>query len=142
MNQLLGMPGIIGIDHVGIAVFDLDAGIEWYTKFLGAKLISREINREQMVEEATINLNKSSIQLITPISELSPISKFLSSRGEGIQQIAFQVADLDTAVDYALRNNVRVIFTESKIGTNGSRINFLHPKDCLGVLIELVELRI
>jgi len=141
MNQMLGMPGIIRIDHIGIAVFDLDAAIDWHSRFLGAKLVIRETNTEQMVEEATLSLNESRFQLITPIGQLSPITKFLSSRGEGIQQIAFQVAELDTAVDYALRNNVRVIFTESKIGTNGSRINFLHPKDCLGVLIELVELR-
>lgn len=141
MNKVFGMPGIVRIDHVGIAVYDLDAAIDWYTKFLGAKLISREKNREQLVEEATLCLNESSIQLLTPLSELSPIKKFLENRGQGIQQIAFEVSDLDIAVDYALRNNVRVIFLESKIGTNGCRINFLHPKDCLGVLIELVELR-
>jgi methylmalonyl-CoA/ethylmalonyl-CoA epimerase len=141
MNQIFGMPGIIRIDHVGIAVYDLDAAIEWYTKFLGAKLKSREINTEQMVEEATLGLNDSSIQLLTPFGELSPITKFLENRGQGIQQIAFAVTDLDIAIDYALSHNVRVIFPESKKGTNGYRINFLHPKDCLGVLIELVESR-
>lgn len=141
MNKAFGMPGIVRIDHVGVAVYDLDAAIDWYTKFLGAKFISREKNREQLVEEATLCLNESSIQLLTPLGELSPIEKFLENRGQGIQQIAFEVSDLDIAVDFALRNNVRVIFPESKIGTNGCRINFLHPKDCLGVLIELVELR-
>ena len=140
MNQMFGMPGIVRIDHVGIAVYDLDAAIEWYTKFLGAKLKSREINSEQMIEEATLSLNESTFQLLTPSAQLSPITKFLENRGQGIQQIAFEVSDLDIAINYALGNNVRVIFPESKNGTNGSRINFLHPKDCFGVLIELVEL--
>lgn len=139
MNEIVGMPGLMRIDHVGVAVFDLDAAIKWHTNFLGAKLKYREINSEQMVEEATLILNELSIQLITPIGELSPITKFLTNRGQGIQQIAFEVSNLDIAVAYALENSVRVIFKESKIGTNGSRINFLHPKDCFGVLIELVE---
>ena len=141
MNQLLGMPGIIRIDHIGIAVFDLDAAIDWYTRFLGAKLVNRETNTEQMVEEATISLNNSRFQLITPIGELSPIAKFLKTRGQGLQQIAFEVSNLDDAVSYALDNQVRVIFDEPKIGTKDSKINFLHPKDCFGVLIELVELK-
>ena len=78
MNQLFGMPGIIRIDHIGIAVFDLDAAIDWYTRFLGAKLVIRETNKEQMVEEAILSLNESRLQLITPIGELSPITKFMS----------------------------------------------------------------
>jgi methylmalonyl-CoA/ethylmalonyl-CoA epimerase len=141
MNKVFGMPGIVRIDHVGIAVYDLDAAIDWYTKFLGAKLISREKNREQMVEEATLGLSESSIQLLTPLGDLSPITKFLENRGQGIQQIAFEVSNLSVAISYALDNNIRVLFEESQVGTNGSRINFLHPKDCFGTLIELVEHR-
>jgi methylmalonyl-CoA/ethylmalonyl-CoA epimerase len=139
MNQMLGMPGIIRIDHIGIAVFDLDAAIDWYSRFLGAKLVNRETNTEQMVEEAILHLKGSTLQLITPIGELGPVTKFLKTRGQGLQQIAFEVSNLDHAVGFALERNVRVIFEKSKVGTNGSKINFLHPKDCLGVLIELVE---
>jgi methylmalonyl-CoA/ethylmalonyl-CoA epimerase len=135
------MPGIIRIDHVGIAVYDLDAAIDWYTKFLGAKLKSREINRDQKIEEATLGLNETSIQLISPYGESSPIGKFLTTKGQGVQQIAFEVLSLDNAVNYALEKNIRVIYEESKIGTNGSLINFLHPKDCFGVLIELVQVK-
>ena len=139
MNKALEMPGIIRIDHIGIAVFDLNAAIEWHQRFLGAKLINRETNNEQMVEEATLYLKGTNIQLITPIGELSSISKFLANRGQGVQQIAFEVSNLNLAVEHALQNNIRVIFDKSKTGTNGSQINFLHPKDCFGVLIELVE---
>jgi methylmalonyl-CoA/ethylmalonyl-CoA epimerase len=139
MNQIFGMPGIVRIDHVGIAVFDLDAAIDWYIRFFGAILINRETNKEQMVEEAVVQISGASIQLIMPIGELSPVTKFLKTKGQGLQQIAFEVSSLDIAISYALKNNVRVIFEESRMGTNGSRINFLHPKDCFGILVELVE---
>ena len=139
MNQMFGMPGIIRIDHIGVAVFDLDAAIEWYTRFLGAKLVNREINTVQMVEEATLDLKDLKFQLITPIGELGPITKFLKTKGQGLQQIAYEVSNLDDAVNYALENDIRVIFKEPKMGTGGSKINFLHPKDCFGVLIEIVE---
>jgi methylmalonyl-CoA/ethylmalonyl-CoA epimerase len=142
LNTILGIPGLKRIDHIGVAVFELDVAIDWYISFLGAKLINRETNKELMVEEATLELNGSSFQMISPIEELSPITKFLKTKGQGIQQIAFEVSNLDIAVSYALANNVRVIFEDSKIGTNGCRINFLHPKDCFGILIELVELNI
>ena len=134
------MPGLIRVDHIGIAVFDLDTAIDWYISVLGAKLHSREINQEQMIEEATIFLKDSTFQLISPISELSPITKFLEKRGQGLQQIAYQVSDLDAAVEYAKKQGIKVIFEVAKVGTRGSRINFLHPKDCYGVLIELVEI--
>jgi methylmalonyl-CoA/ethylmalonyl-CoA epimerase len=140
MNQMFGMPGVIRIDHVGIAVYDLDAAIDWYTRFFGAKLKSREMNREQMVEEAILNLSDSSIQLLTPLGELSSISNFLKNRGQGLQQIAIQVANLEVAVRFAKEQGINVVFDTPRTGTGGSSINFLHPKDCFGVLIELVEL--
>jgi methylmalonyl-CoA/ethylmalonyl-CoA epimerase len=139
MNKIFGMPGIIRIDHVGIAVFDLDSAIDWHIKFLGAKLVYRETSTEQMVEEAILVLKDSTFQLITPVGELSPVTKFLRTRGQGLQQIAFQVTDLEVAVQYAKEQGVNVVFDAPKTGTGGSRINFLHPKDCFGVLIELVE---
>ena len=139
MNKIIGMPGLIRIDHIGIAVYDLDAAIEWYTKFLGAKMTFREINREQMVEEANLILGEFVFQLLMPTNELSKIRKFLESRGPGLQQVAIQVTNLDEAVKYALDNHVRVIYDTPRRGTGNSQINFLHPKDCFGVLIELIE---
>jgi methylmalonyl-CoA/ethylmalonyl-CoA epimerase len=139
MNQVFGMPGIIRMDHIGIAVYDLDIAIQWYTNFLGAELISREINKEQMVEEANLTLGAVVFQLLMPINELSKIKKFLESRGPGLQQVAFQVKNLDEATKYARNNSVRVIYDTPQIGNGNSRINFLHPKDCYGVLIELIE---
>ena len=141
MNQVIGMPGIIGIDHVGIAVYDLDDSIKWYESFFGCNFVSREINLEQNVEEAILELKEFNIQLLTPINELSPIAKFLDKRGPGIQQLALQVEDIEVATEYARKNGVRVLFSKWQVGTNNSKINFLHPKDCDGVLIELVEKR-
>jgi methylmalonyl-CoA/ethylmalonyl-CoA epimerase len=141
LNNIDGMPGIIRVDHIGVAVFDLNAAIDWYTSFMGAKLLSRETNREQMIEEAILILADSRLQLISPLDELSTVSKFLESRGQGMQQIAFQVANLESAVNYAREQGVRVIYEKSRMGTERSLINFLHPKDCFGVLIELVEIK-
>lgn len=139
MNKINGMPGLLKIDHIGVAVYDLDAAIEWYTKFFGAKLASREINKEQMVEEANLVLGEFVFQLLMPINELSKIRKFLESRGPGLQQVAIQVENLNEAVKYAIDNRIRVIYDTPKSGTGNSQINFLHPKDCFGVLIELIE---
>jgi methylmalonyl-CoA/ethylmalonyl-CoA epimerase len=133
------MPGILRIDHIGIVVSDLDEAIKWHTNFFGATLISREINRKQMLEEANLLLGDFVFQFMTPISELSPIAKFLEKRGPGIQQIALQVEDIEIATEYARNNGVRVLYETWQVGTNNSKINFLHPKDCGGVLIELVE---
>jgi len=140
MTNLKGMPGLVKIDHIGIAVFDLDAAIGWHKEVLGAKLVSRETNHEQMIEEATLQVLESSFQLITPIGELSPVTKFLNSKGQGMQQIAFRVTNLVAATNFASELGVRVIFDTPRKGTGKSLINFLHPKDCFGVLIELVEI--
>jgi methylmalonyl-CoA/ethylmalonyl-CoA epimerase len=134
------MPGLVSIDHIGIAVHDLDKAIEWYSEFFGAILLNREFNDDQMIEEATLEVGGSNFQIITPKGELSPVKKFLTSRGQGLQQIAFQVTNLESATNFSVKMGVRVIFDSAKVGAGGSKINFLHPKDCFGVLIELVEL--
>ncbi len=139
MLNVSGIPGLIKIDHIGIAVFDLNDAIKWYSDFLGAKLLSRESNLDQMIEEATLELVGSQFQLIMPINELSTVTKFLNSRGQGLQQIALQVSNLEIAVEYAIQNGVRAIFDTSREGSGKTLINFLHPKDCFGVLIELVQ---
>ena len=139
MNKVFGMPGVIRIDHVGIAVLDLDESIDWYENFLGCNFVSREINLEQKIEEAILELKGFHFQLLTPISELSPIAKFIDKKGPGIQQLALQVEDIEIATGFARKNGVRVLYNNWKAGTNNSKINFLHPKDCGGVLVELVE---
>ena len=134
----------ICIDHVGLAVADLDEAIKFHSEVFGWRLLHRETNEEQGVEEAMIGTGdqlaqNAQIQLLAPLNEDSTIAKFIGRSGPGMQQLAYRVSDLD-AVSATLRERgVRLLFPEAKRGTNDSRINFCHPKDTGGVLLELVE---
>ena len=139
----LGIPEHLftAIDHVGIAVRDLDAAIEFYETVFGMRLAHRETNEEQGVQEAMIAVGDSGscIQLLAPLSEESTIAKFLDRSGPGLQQLAYRVTDVD-AVSAILRDRgVRLLYDAPRRGTSDSRINFVHPKDAGGVLVELVE---
>jgi len=129
------------IDHVGIAVPDLDVAIEFYEQTYGMRLAHQEVNEEQGVREAMMAVGDSgsSIQLLAPLNAESTIAKFLDRSGPGIQQLAYRVTDLE-AVSATLRERgVRLLYDAPRRGTADSRINFVHPKDAGGVLIELVE---
>lgn len=132
------------IDHVGLAVPDLDEAIKFHTEVMGWRVLHRETNEEQGVEEAMIGTGaqgpeNAQIQLLAPLREDSAIGKFLARSGPGMQQLAYRVSDID-AVSATLRERgVRLLYPEPKIGTGGSRINFAHPKDVGGVLLEIVE---
>ena len=129
------------INHVGIAVADLDKAIEYYKTVFGMQLAHEETNEEQGVREAMMSVGDSgsSIQLLAPLNENSTIAKFLDKNGPGMQQMAYTVEDID-AVSATLRDRgVRLLYPEPKRGTANSRINFIHPKDAGGVLVELVQ---
>lgn len=129
------------IDHVGVAVNDLDAAITFYHDTYGMSLLHEEVNQEQGVREAMMGVGESGscIQLLAPISPESTIAKFLDRSGPGIQQMAYRVVDLD-AVSATLRERgVRLLFDAPRRGTANSRMNFIHPKDAGGILVELVE---
>ena len=134
-------PYVTAIDHVGLAVRDLDDAIAFYARAFGMKLVHEEINEEQGVREAMVAVGDSGscIQLLAPLREDSPIGKFLARNGEGIQQMALRVTDIELAADVLTAAGVRVLYAQPKRGTAGSRVNFCHPKDCGGVLMELVE---
>lgn len=134
-------PYVTAIDHVGLAVADLDAAIEFYARAFGLRSIHEETNEEQGVREAMLAVGDSgsAIQLLAPLTEDSPIGKFLARNGEGIQQMALRVTDIELAADTLRAAGVRVLYDTPKRGTAGSRVNFVHPKDCGGVLMELVE---
>jgi methylmalonyl-CoA/ethylmalonyl-CoA epimerase len=129
------------IDHVGVAVRDLDEAIAFYENTYGMRLAHQEVNEEQGVREAMMAVGDSDsrIQLLAPLNEESTIAKFLDRSGPGIQQLAYRVADLD-AVSATLRERgLRLLYDEPRRGTSNSRVNFIHPKDAGGVLVELVE---
>jgi methylmalonyl-CoA/ethylmalonyl-CoA epimerase len=129
------------IDHVGIAVPDLDDAIAFYRDTFGMEAVHEETNEEQGVREAMVAVGDSGscIQLLAPLSPDSTIAKFLDRSGPGMQQLAYRVEDVD-AVSATLRDRgVRLLYDVARRGTSGSRVNFVHPKDAGGVLIELVE---
>jgi methylmalonyl-CoA/ethylmalonyl-CoA epimerase len=129
------------IDHVGVAVPDLDAAITMYREKFGMEVTHEETNEEQGVREAMVAVGHSgsSIQLLAPLDETSTIAKFLDRSGPGLQQLAYRVTDVDQVSAVLRERGVRLLYDESRRGTAGSRINFIHPKDAGGVLVELVE---
>ncbi|WP_228389119.1 methylmalonyl-CoA epimerase [Cumulibacter manganitolerans] len=129
------------INHVGIAVTDLDQAIEFYRSVYGMALVHEETNEEQGVREAMMAVGDSGscIQLLAPLDESSTIAKFLDKNGPGMQQMAYTVEDIDQVSATLRERGVRLLYPEAKRGTANSRINFIHPKDAGGVLVELVE---
>ena len=143
-RSVLASALVTGIDHVGIAVPDLDAAIAWYHDHLGMILVHEEINADQGVREAMLAVRGAprgsvQIQLMAPLDDTSTIAKFIGKRGPGIQQLAYRVSDLDSLCDRLRDAGVRLLYDAPRRGTANSRINFIHPKDAGGVLVELVE---
>ncbi|MDT7574482.1 MAG: methylmalonyl-CoA/ethylmalonyl-CoA epimerase [Pseudonocardiales bacterium] len=137
----MGEHKIIGIDHVGIAVADLDDAIAWYAQTFGLVATHTEVNEEQGVREAMLSAGDGGtmIQLLAPLRPDSAIGKFLDRNGPGIQQMAYRVVDIEATSDALRAQGTRLLYPEPRRGTAGSRINFVHPKDAGGVLVELVE---
>jgi methylmalonyl-CoA/ethylmalonyl-CoA epimerase len=135
--------GLLRIDHVGVAVADLDEAIEFYTRVFGMRCVHVETNENQGVREAMMSVGPSPaggcVQLLAPLTPESTIAKFLDRSGPGVQQVAYTVADVDAAAAALRARGVRLLYDEARRGTAGSRINFVHPKDAGGVLVELVE---
>jgi len=143
-RQLLSTALVTAIDHIGIAVADLDAAITWYHDHLGMILVHEEVNDDQGIREAMLSVpgalnGTAQIQLMAPVDDSSAIAKFLDKRGPGIQQMAVRVSDLDSLSKRLRSRGVRLVYEAPRRGTANSRINFIHPKDAGGVLIELVE---
>lgn len=135
--------GLLRIDHVGIAVTDLDAAIEFYRRVFGMRCVHTEENPEQGVREAMLAVGPTAeggcVQLLAPLTPESTIAKFLDRKGPGIQQVAYTVADIDAASAALRERGVRLLYESPRRGTSNSRVNFVHPKDAGGVLVELVE---
>jgi len=129
------------IDHVGIAVADLDASIAFYEKSYGMRCVHVEVNEEQGVREAMLEVGESGsyIQLLSPLDPDTTIGKFLAKNGPGIQQMAYRVDDIDEVSEHLRGEGLRLLYDAPKAGTAGSRVNFIHPKSSGGILVELVE---
>jgi methylmalonyl-CoA/ethylmalonyl-CoA epimerase len=135
-------PLVTRVDHVGVAVRDLDEAAAFYSRVFGLSVVHEETNEEQGVREAMIGFPDGTgalLQLLAPLRPDSAIGKFLERNGQGIQQVAYTVTDIDAACERVRAAGIRVLYDEPRRGTAGSRINFLHPKDAMGILVELVE---
>jgi methylmalonyl-CoA/ethylmalonyl-CoA epimerase len=134
---------VTAVDHVGVATGDLDATVAFYTGVLGLREVHREVNEDQQVTEAMLaaggTTDGAQLQVLAPGGPSGPIASFLDRRGPGLQHLAVRVRDIDRASDLLRGKGVRLLYDAARPGTRGSRINFLHPKDAGGVLVELVE---
>ena len=132
--------GLLRIDHVGIAVPDLDAAKAFYAETFGLRVVHEETNEEQGVREAMLAVGDGPrLQLLAPARPDSAIAKFLDRGGPGLQQLAYTVRDVEAAAAALRARGLRLLYDQPRRGTAGSRINFVHPKDAGGVLVELVE---
>lgn len=129
------------LDHVGLAVSDLDEAIDFYARTFDMHVVHQEDNEEQGIREAMLAIGDSDsrLQLMAPLSPDSTIAKFLDRFGPGIQQVAYRVEDVDAVSETLRARGMRILYDGARRGTGGSRVNFIHPKDTGGVLIELVE---
>lgn len=137
-------PFVTAIDHVGIAVPDFDAAVEFYRMTFGLELVHEEVNDEQGVREGMLRAPGDSgtgaaVQLLAPLGPTSTIAKFLGRNGPGLQQLAYRVTDIEAAAQALRATGMRLLYETSRRGTAGSKVNFIHPKDAGGVLVELVE---
>lgn len=141
MRRMVPEQLLTAIDHVGIAVGDLDEAIAFYAETFGLHVVHRERNEEQGVAEAMLAVGDTGarLQLLAPLGPESPIAAFLDRHGPGLQQLAYRVTDIDAASAALRGRGLRLLFDPPRRGTAGSRINFVHPQDAGGVLMELVE---
>jgi methylmalonyl-CoA/ethylmalonyl-CoA epimerase len=141
MNAQIPEHLFVCIDHVGVAVPDLDEAIAFYRDTFGMETVHEETNEDQGVREAMVAVadTEQRIQLLAPIDESSTIAKFLDRNGPGLQQLAYRVTDVEQVSAVLRERGLRLLYDEPRRGTSNSRVNFVHPKDAGGVLIELVQ---
>jgi methylmalonyl-CoA/ethylmalonyl-CoA epimerase len=127
------------IDHVGVAVEDLDAAIALHEATYGMELVHRETVAEQGVEAVLLDVGENHVELLRPLSEDTPVGKFLAKRGPGLHHVAYQVQDIEAALSALREQGVRLIDQTPRTGIRGSRVAFLHPAATGGVLTEIVQ---
>ena len=127
------------IDHIGIAVEDLDAAIALHEEAYAMEVVHRETVAEQGVEAVLLDVGESHVELLKPLADNSPVGKFLAARGPGLHHVAYLVADIHAALDAAREAGLRLIDETPRTGIRGTQVAFLHPKTAGGILTELVE---
>jgi methylmalonyl-CoA/ethylmalonyl-CoA epimerase len=127
------------IDHIGVAVEDLDAAIALHEGTYGMALVHREVVAEPGVEAVLFDVGENHVELLRPLSQDTPVGKFLAARGPGLHHVAYQVADIEAALAALEQQGARLIDTTPRTGIRNSRVAFVHPKSSGGVLTEIVQ---
>jgi methylmalonyl-CoA/ethylmalonyl-CoA epimerase len=127
------------IDHVGVAVEDLDAAIALHERTYGMELVHRETVQDQGVEAVLLDVGENHVELLRPLTEDSPVGRFVAKRGPGLHHVAYQVGDIEAALARLREQGVRLIDDAPRTGIRASRVAFLHPSASGGVLTEIVE---
>jgi methylmalonyl-CoA epimerase len=127
------------VDHIGVAVEDLDAAIALYEETYAMKLVHRETIEQQGVEAVLLDVGENHVELLAPLGPDTPVGKFLANRGPGLHHVAYQVTDIEATLDALRDAGIRLIDETPRIGIRGSRVAFLHPKSSGGVLTEIVQ---
>ena len=131
---------LLNLDHVAIAVEDLDSTVAGYRSRYNVEPLYRETVESQGVEEAMIPVGGSFVQLLRPLKPETPVGRFLSKHGEGLHHVAYAVASIDAALEHLASQEAQLVDEHPRLGGRGARIAFVHPADLAGTLIELVEL--
>jgi methylmalonyl-CoA/ethylmalonyl-CoA epimerase len=127
------------VDHIGVAVEDLDAAIALHERDFGMELVHREVIDEQGVEAVLLDVGENHVELLRPLGDDTPVGRFLASRGPGLHHVAYQVGDVDSTLAELRERGLRLIDETPRIGIRGSRVAFLHPAASGGVLTEIVQ---
>lgn len=127
------------IDHIGVAVEDIDAALALYEQSFEMRIQHREVVEEQGVEAVLLEVGEGHIELLKPLGPDTPVGKFLAKKGPGIHHVAYQVEDIDVALDKAKAAGLRLIDEQPRIGIRGSRVAFVHPGATGSVLTEIVQ---
>jgi methylmalonyl-CoA/ethylmalonyl-CoA epimerase len=127
------------IDHVGVAVEDLDAAIHLYAEVLGMPLVHREVVEEQGVEAVLLDVGESHVELLRPLGPETPVGRYLAKKGPGLHHVAYGVADIDATLAALKAAGTRLIDETARVGIRGSRVAFAHPASTGGVLTEIVQ---
>jgi methylmalonyl-CoA epimerase len=133
------MSELTEIDHVAIAVADLEAAIEYYEQTFGCTVAHREVVESDGVEEALLKVADSYVQLLTPTRDDSPVAKYIAKNGEGLHHIGYRVRDVAATLARVKAEGHRVIDEQPRPGSRGTTVAFIHPKAAFGTLIELVQ---